>query len=188
MDWLCLQDSGAGDLTMWLSEFEASWMDTETQMLMHPEAVLFANPIAQAACAIDCVAASLGFPLDPLFWCSGCQGSMYPYSGTVGSHVGEVQASLLASNRILAKMHRMMRENKTSGDDAGTMCQPKPWPIIIKSQYKTQMIYPKPQTDGEHACAPIGRSSTLWGAGNAFPNTGEDFAYVLWRKRNCCFL
>ena len=186
MDWLCLENSGAGVMNMWFSELEASWMDTETQMLMHPEAVLFANPIAQAACAADCVAASAGFPLDPLFWCSGCQGSMYPYSGTVGSHVGEVQASLLVSNRILAKMHRVMRENITSGEEA--LCQPKVSPVIKKSQYKTQMIYPKPQTGGEHACSPIGRSSTLWGAGHAYPNNGEDFSYVLWRKRNCCFL
>ena len=186
MDWLCLENSGAGDLNMWFTELEASWMDTETQMLMHPEALLFANPIAQAACAADCVAASAGFPLDPLFWCSGCQGSMYPFSGTVGSHVGEVQASLLVSNRALAKMHRVMRENITSGEDA--MCQPKVSPIIKKSQYKTQMIYPKPQTGGIDACPPIGRSSTLWGSGLAYPNNGEDFAYVLWRKRNCCFL
>ena len=190
MDWLCLEQMGgggiSGDMNIWFSELEASWMDTETQMLMHPEAVIFANPIAQAACAADCVAASAGFPLDPLFWCGGCQGSLYPYSGTVGSHVGEVQASLLVSQRILAKMHRVMRESITSGEEA--LCQPKVSPIIKKSQYKTQMVYPKPQTGGEHACSPLGRSSTLWGSGHAYPNTGEDFAYLLWRKRNCCAL
>ena len=186
MDWLCLEKSGADDLNFWFSELEASWMDTETRMLMHPEALAFANPIAQVACAADCVASSAGFPIDALFWCGGCQGSLYPYSGFIGSHVGGVQASLLASQRILAKMHRIMRENITSGEEA--LCQPKVSPIIKKSQYKTQMLYPKPQTGGEHACSPLGRSSTLWGSGHSYPNTGEDYAYLLWRKRNCCFL
>ena len=190
MDWLCLEKSGADDLNFWFSELEASWMDTETRMLMHPEALAFANPIAQTACAADCVAASAGFSLDALFWCGGCQGSMYPYSGFVGSHVGGVQASLLTAQRILAKMHRIMREKITSGEEA--LCQPKISPIIKKSQYKTQMVYPKPQTGngagGEHACAPLGRSSTLWGSGHSYPNTGEDFAYLIWRKKNCCML
>jgi conjugal transfer pilus assembly protein TraU len=186
MDWLCLEKSGADDMNFWFSELEASWMDTETQMLMHPEALAFANPIAQTACAADCVASSAGFPLDVLFWCGGCQGSMYPFSGTVGSHIGGVQASLLASQRIISKMHRVMRENITSGEAA--LCQPKVSPIIKKSQYKTQMVFPKPQTGGEHACSPLGRSSTLWGSGHSYPTEGEDFAYLIWRKRNCCFL
>jgi conjugal transfer pilus assembly protein TraU len=186
LDWACLEASGASDLNMWFSELEASWSDAETNMLMHPEALLFSNPIAQAACAADCVASSAGFPLDALVWCGGCQGSLYPFSGFVGSDVGGIQASLLVTQRILAKMHRVMRENLTTGERA--MCQPFPVPTIVKSQYKTQMLYPKPQTGGEHACAPLGRSSTLWGAGHNYPNEGEDFAYLLWRKRNCCFL
>jgi conjugal transfer pilus assembly protein TraU len=186
MDWLCLEKSGADDVNFWFSELEASWMDTETQMLMHPEALVFANPIAQAACAADCVASSAGFPIDALFWCGGCQGSLYPFSGNVGSHVGGIQASLLTSQRILAKMHRVFRENITSGEAA--LCQPKISPVIKKSQYKTQMLFPKPQTSGDHACSPLGRSSALWGAGHAYPTDGEDFAYLLWRKRNCCFL
>jgi conjugal transfer pilus assembly protein TraU len=100
--------------------------------------------------------------------------------------VGGIQASLLASQRILAKMHRVLRENITSGEAA--LCQPKISPIIKKSQYKTQMLFPKPQTSGDHACSPLGRSSALWGANHAYPTDGEDFAYLLWRKRNCCFL
>jgi conjugal transfer pilus assembly protein TraU len=159
-------------------------MDTETQTLMHPEALVFANPIAQAACAFDCVKSSLSFPTDTLFWCAGCQGSMYPYSGNVGSHVGEVQGSLLIVNRILAKMHRLFLESETSG--ASALCSKRPMPIIKKTQYKTQMVYPRPQTDGRNACAPLGRSTALWGSGLSYPYDGEDFMYVVWRKRNCC--
>ena len=37
----------------------------------------FANPIAQAACAVDTVKATAGFPLDSMFWCSGKYVSFY---------------------------------------------------------------------------------------------------------------
>lgn len=185
MDWACLENSGASDINIWFSELEASWMDDETHMLMHPESLAFANPIAQAACAIDCVTASSGFANDAMPWCSGCQGSMYPMSGSVGSHVGGVQASLLTTSRILGKMHRVLREKITSGDSA--LCQPHYSPVLKKSQYKTQMSYPKPNVSGSQTCNPLGRSSALWGSGRSYPNSGEDFSYILWRKRNCCF-
>src|SRR3546814_15425780 len=74
--------------------------------IINPEAALFGNPIAQAACAADCVLASAGFANDLLFWCGGCQGSIYPFSGSVAAHVGGVQASLLLTERMIAKLHR----------------------------------------------------------------------------------
>jgi len=58
-------------------------------------------------------------------------------------------------------------------------------PIIKKSQYKTQMTYPIPQTDN---CMPLGRSDVLWSSGKEFPYQGEDFGYLLWMKKNCCML
>jgi conjugal transfer pilus assembly protein TraU len=70
--------------------------------------VLFANPLAQISCAADCAAASAGLPLDSLFWCGGCQGSLYPFTGTVANHSGGVQASLLLSERMIAKLHRSL--------------------------------------------------------------------------------
>ncbi len=37
-----------------------------------------------------------------------------------------------------------------------------------------------------NSCQPYGRTSALWGAGKMIPYTGEDFAYEIFRKRNCC--
>ena len=54
------------------------WHDDETAFFLNPEAAIFGNPIAQASCATDSIAATAGFPIDALFWCAGCQGSMYP--------------------------------------------------------------------------------------------------------------
>ncbi|WP_204309856.1 TraU family protein, partial [Klebsiella michiganensis] len=61
---------------------------------------------AQVACAGDCIAGTAHLPLDPLFWCAGCQGSMYPLNGNVPSSIGHVQSSRLALSRFAYKMHR----------------------------------------------------------------------------------
>ena len=71
-DFVCMEPP-AFDLA-YLTELDPLWADDELSFILNPEATLFSNPIAQAACAADCVAASAGFPLTPLFWCAGCQG------------------------------------------------------------------------------------------------------------------
>jgi len=50
------------------------------------------------------------------------------------------------------------------------------------------MLYPVPQTRkiAGRCCQPFGRSTILWGAGREIPQIGEDFAYLIFRKRNCC--
>ena len=92
LDLGCLE--GGGLDIAWVSELDPAWRDDELSFLLNPEAALFADLPAQAACAADCAAASAGLPLDPLYWCAGCQGAMYPLTGNVGAHVGGVQASL----------------------------------------------------------------------------------------------
>ena len=100
-DFLCL-DSAPFDLA-YMTELDPFWADDEKSAILNPEAILFGNPIAQAACAADCLTASTHLPLDPLFWCGGCQGSLYPFTGTIGAHTGGVQASLLATSRIMGQ-------------------------------------------------------------------------------------
>ena len=176
----------------YITEFDPMWNDDETAFVLNPEAAIFGNPIAQAACAADSVAATSGFPLDSMFWCAGCQGSMYPFVGTVGDHIGGVQASLLLVSRMLAKLHREglargTSVSSTSGLNDNKLCKPYLMPIISKSQYKQQMLYPS-ATTGNGGCRPLGRTDVVWGAGKEKPYTGEDFGYLIWRKRNCCLL
>ena len=170
------------DLLM-LSELEPTWGDDELSTIFSPESALFANPISQAACAADCVAASAGFPLNELFWCAGCQGSMYPMTGNVINHESGIQASLLVTQRMHSKLHRALVALDMNSPAA--MCLPLPLPIINKRSYKTQMMYPIPNTLGAH---PYGRTEALWSAGKEFPVAGEDFSYLIWRKRLCCAL
>jgi conjugal transfer pilus assembly protein TraU len=179
-DFICLEKTSFD--VAYMTELDPLWNDDETAFILNPEAVLFGNPIAQAACAADCITASTGFPLDLLFWCGGCQGSLYPFTGTISAHVGGVQGSLLALQRMIAKLHREGLLWGYTGVDG--LCDKYPMPIIRKTQYKTQMVYPIPSTI--KGCHPLGRSEALWGAGKEYPYQGEDFGYLIWRKRNCC--
>lgn len=184
-DFICIEKASFD--VAYITELDPLWNDDETAFILNPEAVLFGNPIAQAACATDCVTASAGFSHDFLFWCAGCQGSLYPFTGTISDHVGGVQGSLLATERMIAKLHREGLLWGYVGSDA--LCDKYPMPIIRKSQYKTQMVYPIPSTTTTHVskgCHPLGRSEALWATGKEYPYQGEDFGYLIWRKRSCC--
>lgn len=184
MDNPCLEQ-GVFDLA-YFTELDPLWADSELSFILNPDAVLFANPLAQAACSADCVAATSGFPLNELFWCAGCQGSMYPLDGWVGNHVGGVQASTLIAQRLTNKMHREMLIWGAHGKSG--QCGYYPIPLMDKRAYKTQMVYPIPNTKKEdgRCCSTMGRTTVISGAGKEFPYKGEDFAYMLFRKRDCC--
>ena len=186
VDVACLDPGNVFDIA-WVSELDPTWNDDKLAFLLHPESALFGNPIAQAACTADCVAATAGLPLTELFWCAGCQGGMYPMSGNVAPHVGGVQAALLASQRMLYKLHRQLIAWGSYGQ--GALCQRFPMPIMDKRQYRLQLTRPLPMTVPFLSCNPPGRSSTHYEwRGGEFPGGGESWGFLLWRKRNCCLL
>jgi len=178
-DFVC---SHKGDFELgYMSELDPTWNDDRLSVILNGEAALFGNPVAQLACVADCLSASLGKPQDKLFWCGGCQGSLYPFTGTVAHHVGAVQASSLLVHRVIAKMHRSFL---LRGYDKKEFCESKIMPIIKKSLYKTQLVYPVAQTKGK--CHSLGKTNVIWGAGKSFPYGGEDFVYLIWNKKQCC--
>lgn len=184
MDDACLE-KGVFDLA-YITELDPLWADSTLTFLINPDASLFGNVIAQAACAADCVQASAGFANKDLYWCSGCQGSIYPLNGWIGSHITPVQASSLLVSRMTAKLHRELLMWGASGSDG--QCGYYPQPLMDKTNYKFSMVYPIPQTKKifGKCCQPYGRTTALWGAGRTYPVKGEDFAYQIFRKRNCC--
>lgn len=181
----CLE-SGEFDL-VYLTEVDPTWNDDELSMILNPDAGLFGSTVAQGACAADCGAASAGFPLSPLFWCGGCQGSLYPLNGTIHDHQGGVASSSLITQRLAAKMHRELLLWSGAGRDG--FCGLYPRLLMDKTEYKYSMTYPLPQTAENplsRCCQPFGRSTSIWGAGREYPMAGEDFGYMVFRKRNCC--
>ena len=183
-DFLCLE-SGSIDI-LYITEIDPLWQDSELTAIINPEAVLFANPLALAACAADCVAATAKLPTDELFWCAGCQGTMHPLNGNVSATIGHVQASRLALARFSYKLHRELVAWGTMGSKG--LCGKYLMPVMRKQQYRFQATNPNPQTKGRYACAPIGASTTFMSAGQVYPAIGEDMGYLVWRKRNCCAL
>lgn len=234
----CL-DKGTLDIG-WMTELDPTWKSPELALLQAPDAALFANPIAQAICAADCVKASAGFPSKSLFWCAGCHGSIYPFTGYISNQVSPVQAAKLMVARIQSKMHRDFVAHTGTGKSG--LCGFRLQPLMDKRQYKMSMTYPIPArktsvdtktikkcdsnagpcpvytdssaTDengmtsstkyktGEDGsitetktsvgdergkcCEPIGRTTLVRDAGKSFPYKGNDFAYQVYRKRDCC--
>lgn len=179
MDFVCLEKTSFD--VSYVTELDPTWNDDSKSLILNPEALLFGNPISQFACAADCAASSSHLPLDSLYWCGGCQGSFFPYTGSVGAHNGGVQASLLLTGRMISKLHRELLLMSTTGEKA--LCKPCLSPIIKKSQYRTQMLYPISQS---RACQPLGSTEVAWQGGREFPGKGSDFGYLIWRKRDCC--
>lgn len=179
----CLE-TGNFDLS-YMTEIDPLWNNDELTALLNPETYLFGNPIAQLACVGDCIMATATFGSNLLFWCAGCNGSIYPLNGRVAAHVSEVQASSLVAQRFTAKMHRQMLTWGTSGEQG--LCGVYPQPVMRKDQYKYSMLYPVSQSASlNKCCQPFGRTTAIWGAGRSFPIKGEDFSYELFRKKNCC--
>lgn len=185
IDGLCLETT-AFDIA-YISEIDPLWNDVELNNLINPEAILFANPIAQAACAAECVQASSGqLGMDTLFWCNGCQGGIYPIAGEVNASYGGVMASQSVATRITARMHRLLLARRTANNP--TACFPSVAPIIPKSQYRQQITRPRAMTNGRYAGAPIGSSTQFVDRLREYPFEGESFGWLIWRKRNCCAL
>ncbi|AVX06014.1 protein TraU (plasmid) [Maritalea myrionectae] len=183
VDGLCLETT-AFDVA-YISEIDPLWNNVELNNLLNPEAILFSNTIAQAACAAECAVASSGnLSMDLLFWCNGCQGSVYPIAGEVNSSYGGVMSSQSVATRLTARMHRLLLAQKTASNP--TSCFPTPAPIIPKSQYRQQITRPIANTAGRYACAPMGSSTQYVDTFREFPFKGESFGWLLWRKRNCC--
>lgn len=167
----------------YMTELDPLWQDDELSFFINPEAALFASLPAQAVCIADCISTTVGFPLDPLFWCAGCNGAVYPLAGKTREHLGGVQTSLLMTQRLAFKLHRQLLAMDSSS--TASMCFNRPMPILPKSQYKTQITYPIPAPYMSH---PLGRTSSFWAAGQEFPVGGENWIHVIWNKNKCCAL
>jgi conjugal transfer pilus assembly protein TraU len=168
----------------YMTELDPLWQDDELAIWLNPEVALFANPLAQMACSVDCAKASVSTPINALFWCAGCQGGVYPLTGTLPFHHGGVDASTLILEKLIFKLHRELLLFGSTGKKAACGLYPMPW--WRKDQYKLQMTYPSVTKNTKMACNPIGRTTFFWGSNKEYPIKGEDFAYLIFRRRFCC--
>ena len=178
-DFVCVEHSGF-DMA-YLTEVDPLWQDDQLAFIIQPEALLFANPYAQMACAADSVAVNVWGPLDPLFWCVGGS-SAYPMSGHVGDE-NLIQANATIAARMIYKLSRQM----LICDTAINLCQCTPTPIWRKSNYKLHAMRPAVRKKAW----PLGKSAFFYGSGlnplyRGGKGPGDEFLWMLFRKRACC--
>lgn len=182
MSLACLQK---GDLDIgYLSELDPTWDDDSLSLILSPEALVVANPIAQGACAADAIATVKGKPINKLFWCAGSHGSLYPFTGTISDEFSPQQASVLLSERMAFKLHRQGMIMNSVGENK-EVCHEYPSPIMPKDRFRYQMVNMHPDTAN---CHPFGKTVMSWESTHASPNTKKNYGYLIWRKRNCVFL
>ncbi len=194
--WLMDLLEGGDYCTDWLNEIDLFyftevdplWNDDELSAYVIPEAKIFGNEIAQAVCSVDCLkVGAAGFPSNLFFWCAGCWGSLYPFTGNTTVQDSPVRVSSLLALRIVARLARLPVPPAIEYDSssAGAKCGGIVRPFLKKSQYKLSTIFPVPETKGR-CCHSVGASPFLWGEHRNIPGAGEHHSYLLWRKRNCC--
>ena len=169
---------------MYMSELDPTWNIDELAFFMNPEAVIFANPLAVAACTVDCATTTASKPLDSLFWCAGCWGNLYPFTGNIASDASPPRDTSLLTARLLSSLHRKGLAHKTYGDAA--LCSGQIYPMIPKQQYKLSTLFPIAEASSGNCCHWIGESTFKWGENRTIPGTGEDYVYLIWRYTDCC--
>ena len=132
---------------LYLSEAFPNFNSSQLAFLVNPEALLFANPLALSAQALDCSAVTgTDRGLDQAFWVAGCWGGMYPL---VGSSVGmgsKQKHSSLVTTKFLYMLARLSFVKRTVGKDA--LCEQKYMPMMKKSQFRFQQIWPMSESKG----------------------------------------
>ena len=194
---------------LYLSEIDPTWSDDELAMFVNPEAIVMANPMVRAACIADCAASTVNAATNNRWWCAGCWGDLYPFTGNVPAGGSGVRVSSLLATRALAGIHRRGLAWRTVGDDV--LCEGGvTHHMLPKQQYKMSMLFPIPEADNQRitpatgvgeptgvatidsynweqgCCHNIGTSTALWGEWRSRPGTGQDFVYILWRWSDCC--
>lgn len=176
-DFICLQSTGF-DIA-YITEVDPLWNNDTLSAIINPEALLFGNPVSNLACMADAVSSAVFEPIDALFWCKGSWGNAYPLTGQTGAD-GYVEASASVAASLIYKLHRQLVLWGSWGQ-AG-LCGYYPAPIWRKSAYRLQLVTPI----SNPFATTIGTTGTIWSFGKNPPFVGDNFSYLLFKKRECC--
>ena len=174
VDFVCLEYSGID--VAYLTEVDPLWQDDLLAFILQPEALLFANPIAALACAADAVSTTAGYSTSPLFWCIGST-SAYPLTGHA-----HCENELKSASSIAARMVYKLSRQLLICDPGIILCTCVPTPIWVKHNYRYHLAKPI----RNFMCQPFGRTDLIWGPGKNPPYIGDNFVWMLFRKRTCC--
>ncbi len=174
MDLPCIESSSF-DVAM-MTEVVPTWNNEMLSLIVNPEAILFANPVASLACTADAIAATAGLPLNALFWCMGAWGNAYPLAGSITStDYVEANAGIAARGIYFMGRIGLLRESSEDG------CSQIYAPIWSKDRYRLQLMRPTKS----NTCLPIGREGMLWTGGKHSGQT-DNFSWMMYKKNDCC--
>lgn len=174
--------SSNGFNLMYVSEIDPTWQDDVWAGIFNPESSLFANITAQTACTVDSVAANFAHPVDPLFWCAGTWGGVYPMSGNANQSLYPFQLNHLVLAKYMARAARLGLAWQTIGPSA--ICSAHPNPVWVKSQYRVNQVYPirrrgAPMVIGAQ---PIKQRPTMVTNPPGLDSTVD----LIWQGQQCC--
>lgn len=166
-----------------LSWADPTWNDDALSLMLTPYAYPFAGVPSIAAEMPDSISATVGFPMEMLFWTAGAWGPMYPLDGNVADANTQEQVSHLMIARIFAKLHAAGAQQTTAGQDALDSCGALGVPQLIMDtrQYKTNRTFPFP----DNMCTPIGRPLAFQEIGASRPQD-KDYGYFIFQRKDCC--
>lgn len=167
----------------YMTELDPLWQDDMWSAMFTPEAALFDNVLATSSCAVDAVASNLHHTLDPMFWCAGSWGNLYPLSGN-SSHTGDpFEMNNQIQSKFIARNHRMGLMWQTIGPDA--VCSSVPNPIWVKSQYRYDQIGPIVRKGTAVVTGDSGKFLQFPPVTN-FPPQGNETINLIWQGQQCC--
>jgi len=180
IDFVCLAGDDSMDI-VYMTTIDPLWQNDMWSAILNPEVFLLSNPIAQVACTVDAIAATVSHPIDALWWCFGAWNGTFPLTAnTKGVDTPQTAAGMTA--RMLAKLHRQLMLNNTVGPAA--MCNPHPLPFMPKTNYGIFPVFPRMVYPYR---IPIGKSGHLWGTFSDIPMDNRHvWSWAIYRKRDCC--
>lgn len=174
MDLPCM-DTDSFDVAM-MTELNPAWNNEMLSLIVNPESILFANPVATLACAADAVSTTAGLPINALFWCMGAWGGSYPLAGSITStDYVEANAGLAARGIFLMGRTGLLMDTSEDG------CTKRYTPIWNKDRYRLQIMKPSKGS----ACLPIGREGLTW-TGGKHSGMSDNFSWMMFKKNDCC--
>lgn len=167
-----------------MTEVMPYWQNTELAVKMFPLSLLVANPIADLACIPDVISSNLRNPIEPLFWCAGNQGNLYPPTGWNSNlQNGIADNNLLILGRFMNSYAQMGALLTTIGP--GAICAAHYSPFLTRGQFRFEPIQPIPSI----RTATLGMNTMLWSSTPPL-NIGDriDNNFLIWQGKQCCFL
>ena len=153
--------------------------------------VWFANPVAEAACSADCVSSSIGKPINSLYWCDGCRGSVGAGDTGWSNISNPYEEAETVAFGVLNRMHAyggmlktkesFFQFNPAGANLKSTYCKARYFPIIIKEQYYLQLAKGDKSWDAE----PFGKIRFHYDF-KSTPGDEDANFFWLWRERDMC--